>query len=191
MQSEIKHNTANQRQIKQLHTKKHRVFPLFIALLVLLTSMSLSGCDSEIKHDKGYADDLDYKEETIEIVGLTDENFTVSVSELAALECIEKEVTTKNSYGSKKTKTAYGPLLQTFVEEYGMKLSDFSNIRIKAKDGYFTDLEGDLLKRDSVLSFRDDAESPLKGASAPLILIVPKESSAMWVEGINKIEFEK
>ena len=173
-------------QIRPIRNKTHTKLFLYVICMLLLT-LTFTACGTKL--ESGYVDDLNYKDNVVELVGLADENIEVSITELAELECINKDYSTTNTYGSKVTHYAYGPLLTTLIKSKGREIGDFTKIRFIAADGYFVDLEGDMLKKKSVLSFREGPDDPLKGEGIPLRLIVPKESSAMWVEGIIKIEF--
>lgn len=95
-------------------------------LLVMLCMAGLFGC--------GEADISEYGEDEIKIVGLLEEDFTITPNELSQLEIMEVK-TTGNTKKAGTVKT-YGPTLETFLAQYGKTLDEFYAIKFKAADDY-------------------------------------------------------
>lgn len=155
----------------------------FIAIwgLALLVAVLLAGCGKvQVK-----ADISAYAETPITVAGLTDKEFTITASELAALPCVRQKVTAVSDKVG--TVDAVGPLLATLLEAYGKSQSDFRLIRIEAADGYKTVLKGDLLSKDIILSVAEGTR-PLDEKYWPLRVVIPEAPSAYWTYQVTRIE---
>jgi hypothetical protein len=165
--------------------KLHSKITLITILGFIVFALSSCGWSAE----PGDASDLAYKNDEITVSGLKDEDFTITATDLAKLDCVDKEVRTKNSWGNTETQQATGPLLTAFIAAYGREPSDFSEIRFIATDGYYADIVGDDIKdKRFVLSFRSGAD-PLTTENIPLRLLTPDDESSYWVSGVSEIEF--
>jgi hypothetical protein len=160
---------------------------LLIISVICALAAALSACGWA--GEPADASDLAYKDDMITVTGLTDEDFTITPADLAKLDCVDREVKTKNSWGNEETDRATGPLLTIFIESKGRKAEDFQGIKIIASDGYFADLtQSDLKEKRYVLSFRR-GDKPLTTENIPLRLLTPDEESSYWVSGVVKMEF--
>ncbi len=136
------------------------------------------------------ADISDYENEKIAISGLQKEDFNITVKELQNLECVtEKTNSTSDKIGKI---TATGPTLNTLCNKYNKNQTDFSSVKIVARDGYEIVLNKDFLKENDtiILSFSIDNKK-LEQNQTPIRLIIPKSNSAYWISGVSKIIFEK
>jgi hypothetical protein len=126
-----------------------------------------------------------YGDAPITIVGLTDEEFTITPSELAQM-----ELTTQSTRGGSAkagTVSATGPTLVALIERYGKSPEEFSLARFIAKDDYRVTLhENSIQNRTVILSV-----SPLSKDEQPLRLLIPEAESGQWIYGVVRIEFER
>ncbi len=152
-------------------------------ILILAACLCMSGCGTDDIDISGYHD------RTITLTGLAEQDITVTIDELKAMECVTKKTeSTSDKIGKVR---ATGPKLETLLAEHGASQTDFSHIRITAKDGYDVKLNSDVLAdNDIILAFGIDGE-PLDAESAPLRVIIPKSDSAYWIRMVTKIEFVK
>mgnify|MGYP000993625114 CR=1 FL=1 len=158
---------------------------IVIALCGLLVLLSLCGCQNE---GKVKADLSAYGDTPIAIVGLTENEFTVTPNELAALPCVRQSVDSKSAKVG--TVTAVVPLLNTFLAQYNVSQADFTTIRISAADGYKTILKDDLLKGEIILAVAS-GNDPLDESYQPLRMIIPEAASSFWTCQVSRIEFLK
>ncbi|MCD7981932.1 MAG: hypothetical protein LUF32_06415 [Clostridiales bacterium] len=151
---------------------------LLFVVLLCLALVALSGCKADIS---GYAD------QEIRIIGLTEEDFTVTVGELAELDC--ESATATGTSQKAGTVAAYGPTLQTFAEAYGRSLDEFYSVTFRASDDYDVTLAA--LTWDScdvILSVANGSE-PLDDYQQPIRLVIPGADSGKWVRMVEEIEF--
>jgi hypothetical protein len=133
------------------------------------------------------ADISAYGDAPVAISGLTDEDFTVTPNELAALECVSRSATGETAKAG--TVKAVGPLLDVFLADYGKKSSDFNRIRFIASDGYRVVLRDEYLTDyEVVLSIASGGE-PLPESERPLRILIPEAESGMWEYSCIRIEF--
>lgn len=137
----------------------------------------------------GQADLSDYGDTAITISGLTDEEFTVTPNELLQLDCVGRSETGATEKAG--TVKAYGPLLDTFVAQYGFQTSDFHKIRFLASDGYKAVLQDEYLTDYEVVLAVSAGSEPLPQAQQPLRLLIPEAESSKWIYAIQRIEFER
>jgi DMSO/TMAO reductase YedYZ molybdopterin-dependent catalytic subunit len=150
---------------------------------LLLALALLCGCGSK------QADISAYGDTPITISGLTDEEFTITPNELAQLECVTRTATGATAKAG--TVSAYGPLLNTFLEQYGCQASDFYKIRFLCADEYKAVLKDEYLTDyDVVLAVAYDGE-PLPESCQPLRLLIPEAESNLWAYSVIRIEFER
>jgi hypothetical protein len=133
------------------------------------------------------ADISAYGDAPIEIVGLADEEFTVTPNELAALPCVSRSATGETAKAG--TVKAVGPLLDTFLAEYGKKTSDFNRIRFIAVDAYRVVLRDEYLTDYEVVLSVSNGKDPLPESERPLRVLIPEAESGMWEYACVRIEF--
>lgn len=166
------------RQKKRQPYKNGRCVILLICLSVML--LCLSGCKADISA---------YEDQEIRIIGLTEEEFTVTVGELADMDC--RSATATGTSQKAGTVKAYGPTLQTFVETYGRSLDEFRSVTFRATDDYDVTLAA--LTWDSydvILSVANGSE-PLDEYQQPVRLVIPGGDSGKWVRMVYEIEFKE
>ena len=134
------------------------------------------------------ADISDYINDEITISGLLDEEFTITPGDLSELECVSR--TASGATAKAGTVSATGPLLDTFLKQYGYKASDFDRIRFIAKDAYRTLLRNDYLTDYDVVMAVSSGKEPLSEDLRPMRLLIPEAESSMWIYGVIRIEFE-
>ena len=156
-----------------------------IAGLVLVMSMSflITSCGT---------DDIDisgYENEAITLSGITDQDVSLTIADLKAMDCITKGAeSTSDKIGKVK---ATGPTLETVLSQYGMSQSDLKNIKVYARDDYDVKISSHVLGEDTViLAFGIDGQ-PLDGESAPLRIVIPGSDSAYWIRMVERIEVTK
>jgi hypothetical protein len=148
--------------------------------LALCCALLLAACG-------GSADISAYGDAPIEISGLTETDFTVTPNELAALECVSRSATGATAKAG--TVKAVGPLLDTFLEGYGRKTSDFNRIRFIASDGYRVVLRDEYLTDYEVVLSVSSGKNPLPESERPLRILIPEAESNMWEYSCVRIEF--
>lgn len=153
---------------------------LCVVLLVLLCAC---GDAAKVRADLSA-----YGDTPIEISGLTQEAFSVTPGELAELECVARTATGASAKAG--TVNAVGPLLNTFLAQYGKRAEDFKKIRFLCADDYKTVLKGEYLTDYEVVLALTDGEDPLPEGQQPLRLLIPEAESSLWAYGVVRIEFE-
>ena len=133
------------------------------------------------------ADISEYADTPITIAGLTDEEFTVTPAELAALECVSRTAAGKTAKAG--TVNATGPLLDTFLEQYGKRTSDFERIRFIASDFYRVVLKDEYLTEYEIVLAVSNGNAPLIEEHRPLRILIPDADSSMWEYAVVRIEF--
>ena len=149
-----------------------------------IATLLLASCTSS----RTAADISEYVDEEITISGLLDEEFTITPGGLLELECVSRTATGATAKAG--TVSATGPLLDTFLAEYGYKASDFDRIRFIAKDAYRTLLRNDYLTDYDVVMAVSSGKEPLAEDLRPMRLLIPEAESSMWIYGVIRIEFE-
>ena len=77
------------------------------------------------------------------------------------------------------------------LEPYGVSQSEFSKVKIYAKDDYAITLSKDILdEKEMILAFGMDG-MPLDEEDKPVRIIIPESDSAYWIRMVEKIEFIK
>lgn len=125
----------------------------------------------------------------ITISGLTEEEFTVTANELAQLDCVSRTATGATAKAG--TVNAYGPLLDTFLAQYGCQASDFYKIRFLCADNYKAVLRGDYLTDYEVVLAISYGSEPLPESCRPMRLLIPEAESNLWAYSVTRIEFER
>lgn len=134
------------------------------------------------------ADISSYGDVPITIAGLTEEEFTVTANELAELECVSRTATGATAKAG--TVNAYGPLLDTFLAQYGYEQSDFYKIRFLCADNYKAVLRDDYLTDYEVVMAISYGSEPLPDGLQPMRLLIPEAESNLWAYSVIRIEFE-
>lgn len=156
---------------------------LFNILILLVSLLLLCSCGS------AQADISSYGDTTITISGLTDDEFTVTPNDLMQLECVERTATGATAKAG--TVDAYGPLLDTFLIQYGKTTADFKKIRFIASDDYKVVLKGEYLTDYEVVLAVSNGSEPLAESCRPLRILIPEAESSMWEYAVVRIEFEE
>ena len=153
--------------------------------IVLMASVCfcMSGCGTDDIDISGYA------KEKIVLSGLQDEDITLTIKDLKAMEC--KTVKTESTSDKIGEVKATGPELGTILEQYGLTKEDIKSVRFHGIDEYDVPLMKDyIMEHDIYLAFGIDGE-PLDAESAPCRVIIPESDSAYWIRMVNGIEFER
>ncbi|MCC8029724.1 MAG: molybdopterin-dependent oxidoreductase [Lachnospiraceae bacterium] len=151
---------------------------LLIVVFLCMVLLSMGGCKADIS---GYAD------QEIKISGLTEEDFIITVGELADMDC--ESATAVGTTQKAGTVKAYGPTLETLAETYGRSLDEFRSVKFCAADDYDVTLAA--LTWDSydvILSVANGSE-PLDEYQQPIRLVIPGADSGKWVRMVEEIEF--
>ena len=151
--------------------------------LLLLALLFLPACGEK------QADISAYGDTPIEIVGLTEESFTVTPHELRALDCVSRTATGATAKAG--TVQAYGPLLETFLEQYGCKTSDFYKIRFLCADQYKVVLKDEYVTDYEIVLAVSSGSEPLPEKQQPLRVLIPEAESSKWAYSVVRIEFER
>jgi hypothetical protein len=150
-------------------------------LAVLLVILLLAGCGGSLPDISAYGDT------PITIAGLTDAEFTVTPRELARLECVTRSATGGTAKAG--TVNAVGPLLDTFLAQYGRAASDFERIRFIASDEYRVVLREEYLTEYEVILSVASGKKPLPESERPLRILIPEAETSMWEYACVRIEF--
>lgn len=133
-----------------------------------------------------------YKNEQIEIHGLTENDFYITPLELSQLKCerITAKGTGSGEGGASKAGvvSAYGPTLETFVATFGQDLQNFRRVKFTCKDNYYTVLRADSLSNKIILSIASGKDA-LYDKQQPLRIVAPAEASGRWAYGVTRIDF--
>ena len=156
--------------------KKFTLF-IFVAAIICL----LASCGGKV------ADISEYGDTPITISGLKAEEFTVTPNELAALECVSRTAAGKTAKAG--TVNATGPLLDTFLAQYGKSTSDFERIRFIASDFYRVVLKDEYLTEYEIVFAVSNGNVPLIAEHRPLRILIPDADSSMWEYAVVRIEF--
>jgi len=156
-----------------------RIAFAFCAIILL---SSLSACSSK------EVDISEYADYPIEVSGLLDEDFTVTPQELLELDCVSRTATGATEKAG--TVSVKGPLLNTFLAQYGKTAADFYKIRFLCADGYKTVLKDDLLTDYEVVLAVQNSNGPLQESLRPMRLLIPEAESSTWAYSVIRIEFE-
>ena len=156
---------------------KKSVFFICIAIILLLTACG----DKEV-------DISEYADYPIEVSGLTEEDFTITPQELLELDCVSRTATGATEKAG--TVSVKGPLLNTFLAQYGKTAADFYKIRFLCADGYKTVLKDDLLTDYEVVMAVQNSNAPLQESMRPMRLLIPEAESGTWAYSVIRIEFE-
>ena len=150
--------------------------------LICVVIISLTACgDKEV-------DISEYADYPIEVSGLTEKDFTITPQELLELDCVSRTATGATEKAG--TVSVKGPLLNTFLAQYGKTAADFYKIRFLCADGYKTVLKDDLLTDYEVVMGVQTGNGPLQENLRPLRLLIPEAESSTWAYSVIRIECE-
>lgn len=143
-----------------------------------------------------------YANQEITIKGLGDD-FSVTVADLASLDCERLRVTGtgsgQNGESKAGTVNAYGPTLETFLAQYGYSPTDFGRIIFTCKEeldsdgnpySYKVTLLDEQLTNKVIFSIAQ-GKAALEEYSQPMRLVMPSESTGQWAYGVIEIDFQK
>ncbi|SHH97868.1 Oxidoreductase molybdopterin binding domain-containing protein [Sporobacter termitidis DSM 10068] len=153
-----------------------------LAAALFCVCLLLPGCGAGVT-----ADISAYGDTPITVSGLTDKDFTVTPGELAKLKCVRMDGTGKTAKAG--TVNAVGPLLETFLAQYGKTLDDFSYIKFTAADQYAVTLGKQHLKEKDVVLSVASGSKPLTESQRPLRLFIPDAESSYWIYAVVRIDF--
>ncbi|MDD4170370.1 MAG: molybdopterin-dependent oxidoreductase, partial [Desulfotomaculaceae bacterium] len=162
---------------------KKMLLPALILLLVLIAA----ACSKE---NTTAGDPGPFDEEKILIHGLAEQDFEITLADLKSLPTITKYAEAARSNGEMVKVEATGPLLDTFLEQYGKNQKDFSRIRFTSKDKYSIAVPADVLaNRQIILSYINDGK-PLEDEMQPIRVVIPGERAMYWAMNMIRIDFE-
>ncbi len=122
--------------------------------------------------------------------GLQEQDFEITLADLKNLPAITKHAEAARSNGEMVKVDATGPLLDTFLQQYGKTQKDFSRIRFSAKDKYSIAVPSDVLaNRQIILSYVSDGK-PLEDDMQPVRVVIPGERAMYWVRSMIRMDFE-
>ncbi len=163
-----------------------KVLLLFLALLLLLATAAACGS----KAQRSAAEPGPFDEEKIVVHGLQEQDFEITLGDLKKLSTVSRHAEAARSNGEKVSVDATGPLLDTFLQQYGKSQKDFSRIRFTAKDQYSIAVPSDVLaNRQIILSYINDGK-PLEDDMQPVRVVIPGERAMYWVRNMIRMDFE-
>lgn len=131
-----------------------------------------------------------YDGEKIVVHGLQEQDFEITLADLKKLPTVTKHAEAARSNGEMVVVDATGPLLDTFLKQYGKTQKDFSRIRFSAKDKYSIAVPADVLaNRQIILSYLNEGK-PLEDEMQPVRIVIPDERAMYWVMNMIRIDFE-
>ena len=151
--------------------------------LALVLTLALTACGGGTRVT---ADLSAYGDTPITVTGLTEEDFTVTPSELAGLECTEATATGNSAKAG--TVHPVGPTLETFLAAYGKEIADLERIRFYATDGYYVGFLPESLEKYEFILAVANGDDPLGNGELPLRVVVVGGDSGKWVRMIDRIE---
>jgi len=158
-----------------------------LLLLVLLLLMITTACNKAGLTAGGTGP---FDGEKIVVHGLKDQDFEITQGDLKNLTAVTRYGEATRANGEKVSVEATGPLLDTFLQQYGKTQNDFSRIRFIAKDKYSIAVPHDILvNRQIILSYINDGK-PLEDDWQPIRIVIPGERSMYWVRGMIRMDFE-
>lgn len=147
-------------------------------VLALLLLLSLSGCRADIS---------DYENVPIQLIGLENEDCSITPAELLRLECVS--ATARGNSDKAGTVKAYGPTLAALAEYYGHSLDEFRYIRFCASDDYDVTVNELIWDSYEIILSVANGTKPLEERQQPLRVVIPGYDSGKWVRLVTRIEF--
>lgn len=158
-----------------------------VLVLILIGTFIFSACNNQ---ESVKPSELEYLDSEIEINGLSEDKEIIKVRDLIELECVSEKVVSQRNNGDKVKIKAVGPTLETFLEQYGKKQTDFTSVRFYATDGYSIAVSREMLEnREVILAFMDGKRAFPK-TELPLRIVIPGERAMYWAKMVNRIDFE-
>lgn len=154
-----------------------------LCALALALTLLLAACG------KAAPDVGDYGDAPIIVAGLTETELRVTPAELAQLDCVSRTATGATAKAG--TVSACGPLLDTFLAQYGCAAADFYKIRFLCADGYKVVLRGEYLTDYEIVLAVSAGNGPLPEAQRPLRVLIPEAESSKWAYSVVRIELER
>jgi len=128
------------------------------------------------------------KEDEFKIIGLTEEDITVSISELKDLPSVTRDVTSVDSSGDEDNYTVTGALFSDLLEKKGKSQKNLKAVRFIASDGYSIEVSENILEnRDIILTYEIDGEALYEEAK-PMRIVIPEERAMYWVKKVTEIK---
>ena len=138
------------------------------------------------------ADISTYKDVEVEIEGLKDEPFTVTIGEIAKMKKKKIHVDVHEqelAEGEEPERgDAVGPTLETFLRKYGKTVDDFRSMRVYAGNDNSKAYVRTMKEKTVILSVAN-GRRPLGEKQAPLRIAVEGEDVSEWSGWIRKIVF--
>lgn len=150
---------------------------------VLIALLLLTGCGTKTVDISAYGNT------PITVSGLTDEEIIITPDELARLGCVSR--TGVGATEKSGSVDGCGPLLNTFLEQYGCSVSDFAKIRFLCRDGYKIVLKKAYLTEHDVILAVSGRDDPLPETWQPLRILIPEGESSLWAYAVIRIELER
>ncbi|MBQ8975471.1 MAG: hypothetical protein IJ072_07115 [Oscillospiraceae bacterium] len=152
---------------------------LAVLLLALIITVTFAACAK--------ANISAYKDREILVTGLTENDFTITPGELMELPCVSDTAVGQSEKAG--TVRAYGPTLETFLQQYGYRVSDIKSIRFTAGDNYKVTLGKITWDQYSVIFSVANGSKPLYESEQPLRIVIPGGNSGNWIRNVERIEF--
>lgn len=159
--------------------KKALVFIVIIAVVAVVVRIGFGPAIL-------WADISEYENEKILVTGLTEEDFYITPKDLSKLKLTSVTATGKSQKAG--TVNGLGPTMETFLAQYGKKVSDFKQVKFSASDDYTAVLVNSLQEKEVVLSIAKGMK-PLEKYQRPLRIVIPNEDSGKWIRLVVKMEF--
>ena len=157
---------------------KAKLFATAVLLALLLSACGENGADISA-----------YADTPITVTGLEDGEITVTPAQLAELDCVSR--TGSGATAKAGTVNAYGPLMNTFLEQYDCSAADFYKIRFICSDGYKIVLRDKYLTDYEIVLAISDGGEPLAEEQQPLRIFIPGAESSKWAYSVTRIELER
>jgi hypothetical protein len=162
-----------------------KILLLFSALLL---AMTMAACGGKAQDNAAAPGPFD--EEKIMVHGLAEQDFEITLGDLKKLPAVTRHAEATRANGEKVSVDATGPLLDTFLEQYGKSQEDFSRVRFSAKDQYSIAVPAEVLgNRQIILSYINDGK-PLADDVRPVRVVIPGERAMYWVRNMIRMDFE-
>lgn len=139
------------------------------------------------------ADISAYADREITLIGLEEEPVTITVGEIADMECVDLVADGTGLANSRqKTKAgeepAHGPTLETLLAHFGATKDEFASMTCTGYNGYENTLTVEQLDQEVVCSI-SEGKDPLYRDYQPLYIILPDDGTDTWCYGVEVIEF--
>ncbi|ACV64177.1 hypothetical protein Dtox_3454 [Desulfofarcimen acetoxidans DSM 771] len=123
--------------------------------------------------------------------GLQEKSFAITQSDLKKLPAVTKACSATRANGEKISVDATGPLLNTFMRQFGNKQKDFSRIHFTSKDKYSVDIPHNILaNRPIILAYIINGK-PLPNDWQPLRIVIPGVLARYWAKGVIFMDCER